>query len=256
MKIIKSKDNPSYKLAVKLTKRKFRESTGLYLLEGIKPLEDAIDEGISIEQIYVAEGSDMDKLPEDKVCILDRKLFGVISDTMTSQGVVAVLRQQPSDEHKLGNVISNDGPIIILDRIQDPGNMGTIIRTAEAAGFTGVILINGCVDPYSSKVVRAAAGSLLRVPVVSKVDTDVLLSHIKSSHRVLAVTALENAVSYSQIPKDGKIAIVIGNEGQGVSDKFVESADLKIKIPMAGAIESLNAAVAAGILMYESQKKK
>ena len=255
MKIIKSKDNPSYKLAMKLTKRKFRDSTGLYLLEGIKPLEDAINEGISIEQIYVAEGSDTHGLPDDKVCILDKKLFEAISDTATSQGIVAVVRQQSSDEHKLDELISSDDPIIILDRIQDPGNMGTIIRTAEAAGFAGVILVSGCVDPYGSKVVRATAGSLLRVPIVSKVDTDVLINHIKFSHRVLAVTALEDAVSYSQIPKDGKVAIVIGNEGQGVSDKFVESADLKIKIPMAGAIESLNAAVAAGILMYESQKK-
>ncbi|MBQ0078913.1 MAG: RNA methyltransferase [Eubacterium sp.] len=257
MKIIRSKDNSTYKLAVKLLKRKFRDDTGMYLLEGVKPVLDAIDNGQRIEYIFI-EDSDSDRgipgFPESMVIGLDKKLFAEISDTNTSQGMIAMVQQQPSGDEQLDKLLEGEGKLMVLDRIQDPGNMGTIIRTAEAAGYGGVLLMKGCVDPYSPKVVRAAAGSLFRIPVVQKVSEEKLFAGAKASGRTMFVTALEDAIDYSEGQYDNKSIIVIGNEGQGVSENFKNAADFKIKIPMAGAIESLNAAVAAGILMYQSQK--
>ncbi|MDY4959958.1 MAG: RNA methyltransferase, partial [Lentihominibacter sp.] len=164
MKLISSRDNPTYKLALKLTRRKYRDETGMYLLEGVKPLEDAISAGMDIEQIFVAEGTGEHKLPEGSTVMLERNLFAELSDTRSSQGVIAMIRQQSSEPGRLMKLASGDRGMLVLDRIQDPGNMGTMIRTAEAAAIAGVVLIKGCVDPYSPKVVRAAAGSLFRVP--------------------------------------------------------------------------------------------
>ncbi|MDD6539214.1 MAG: RNA methyltransferase [Firmicutes bacterium] len=254
MKLISSRDNPTYKLALKLTRRKYRDETGTYLLEGVKPLEDAISAGMDIEQIFVAEGTGEHNLPEGSTVILERNLFAELSDTRSSQGVIAMVRQQSSEPGRIMKLASGDGGMLVLDRIQDPGNMGTMIRTAEAAAMAGVVLIKGCVDPYSPKVVRAAAGSLFRVPIVQKVETEELLDTARKTGRRVAVTALEGASDYRDAGLGGRDMIVIGNEGQGVSESFIEASDLKIKIPMAGSIESLNAAVAAGILMYESQR--
>lgn len=258
MKIIRSKDNSTYKLAVKLTKRKFRDDTGMYLLEGVKPVLDAINGNQRVEYIFVEEGSGQGIIgfPESRIIALDKKLFAEIADTNTSQGMIAMVQQQPSGDDRLEQLLQDKGRLIVLDRIQDPGNMGTMIRTAEAAGMAGVILMKGCVDPYSPKVVRAAAGSLFRIPVVQKVSETLLFAGAKAAGRKMFVTALEDAIDYSDGEYDDKSIIVIGNEGQGVSDNFKDAADFKIKIPMEGAIESLNAAVAAGILMYESHKNK
>ncbi|MDO4197209.1 MAG: RNA methyltransferase [Prevotellaceae bacterium] len=254
MKVIRSKDNSTYKLAVKLARRKFRDDTGMYLLEGVKPLRDAIETGVRIEYIFASEDAAAEGFPQEKLIILDRKLFGELSDTPSSQGIVAMVQQQPSSQERLKEMLSASGRLVVLDRIQDPGNMGTIIRTAEAAGYAGVILMKGCADPYSPKVVRAAAGSLFRMPVIHSVTESALFAELKLHGRSMFVTALKDAVDYREAGYGSNSVIVIGNEGQGVSDSFIDTADYIIKIPMAGAIESLNAAVAAGILMYESQR--
>ena len=252
MKKITSKDNPEYKKALKLTRKKYRDREGLYLIEGIKPLEDALQTGCSIEKIFVTEGEENHGFPESITDIISPALFAELSDTETSQGVIAVVRQQdPSGAEKM---LSGGGRLLVLDRIQDPGNLGTMIRTAEAAGMAGVVLLKGCADVYSPKVVRAAAGSLFRMDIFTGAEEELLIDKLKNFDRKIVVTALEGASEYTDVTYDNNCAIVIGNEGQGVSRGFLEHADLKIKIPMAGAIESLNAAVAAGIIMYESQK--
>ncbi|MBQ8151543.1 MAG: RNA methyltransferase [Firmicutes bacterium] len=256
MKIIKSKDNARYKAALKLKSRKYRDETGLYLLEGIKPLKDALEYGTQPEAVFIEEGSGAGMIPDDRAFGITRELFAQLSDTENSQGVISVFRQQPSGEERLAQILDGDGHILILDRIQDPGNMGTMIRTAEAAGYGGVVLLKGCTDVYSPKVVRSAAGSVMRVPIVSRADEDKLISLSGSTGRKLVVTALEGAMDYREARYPERSLLVIGNEGKGVSEGLMKAADVKIKIPMAGAIESLNAAVAAGILMYESQNIK
>ena len=131
--------------------------------------------------------------------------------------------------------------------------MGTIIRTAEAAGYGCVLLMAGCTDAYAPKVVRAAAGSLLRMPILQENDIAETAGRLQALHRKIAVTSLEEAQDYRDADLGENVALVIGNEGRGVRQEFLDIADIKIRIPMAGSIESLNAAVAAGILMYQSR---
>ena len=131
--------------------------------------------------------------------------------------------------------------------------MGTIIRTAEAAGYGGVLLMAGCTDVYAPKVVRAAAGSLLRMPILQENDIAETAGRLHALHRKIAVTSLEEAQDYRDADLGENVALIIGNEGRGVRQEFLDIADIKIRIPMAGSIESLNAAVAAGILMYQSR---
>ena len=260
MKTIGSRDNPIYKKARKLLKRKYRDAYGLYLLEGIKPLRDAISLGIEIEEIFVCDGEMDISAPKDSgydFTILDRELFKMLTDTEHSQGVISVVKKVKCGVDSLEEMKNcGSGNLVILDRLQDPGNVGTVIRTAEAAGYSGVVTVTGCADVYSPKVVRAAAGSLFRVPVIDGGDQEMLIPELKKYGFKIAATSLDGDTLYRDADISESTALVIGNEGNGVGNEFLEAADLKIKIPMMGSIESLNAAVAAGILMYQSNKIK
>ena len=145
---------------------------------------------------------------------------------------------------------------VILDRLQDPGNIGSIVRTAEAAGFGTLIAIKGTGDVYSPKTVRAAAGSLLRVDVFEGMDSGEAVRLCREQGMRIIASDLEGAAEYTDADLTGDIAIVIGNEGNGISDEFREAADTLVRIPMEGDIESLNAAAAAGVLMYESMRQR
>ncbi len=256
MKVITSRENSIYKQTAKLLRKKSRDETGQYLVEGTKPLRDALEMGLMIEKIFACIGKEPeDWIPREKCILLEEKLFSGLSDTVHSQGIIAVVRKPQMDrESFLARTVGR--PLAVLDRIQDPGNAGTIIRTAEAAGCGGVIALRGSTDPYAPKVVRSAAGALFRMPLLTEVSEEdlVLLTH--DSGRKLVVTALEGARDCftAQIPPDA--ALVIGNEGSGVSSGLLEAADLRVMIPMQGKIESLNAAVAAGILMYRITEGK
>ncbi len=254
MKKISSKDNSIYKSALKLTKKKYRDETGKYLLEGVKPVEDAVNIGIDIDTVFISDGADMKvNLPENITIGLEKKLFESLSDTKTTQGVIAVVRKKSYSENEFAEMTAG-GNIVVMDRLQDPGNIGTIIRTAEAAGYRGIVMISGSGDVYAPKVVRAAAGSLFRMPVMFMPDASGAAEMFKRLGRKIVVTSLDNSVNCFEADLTEDIALVIGNEGRGVSESFMNCADIKVKIPMEGSIESLNAAVAAGILMYQSQK--
>lgn len=259
MKTIKSKENSTYKSALKLIKKKYRDETGLYLLEGVKPLADALAMGMDVKSIFLCEGTEQVAEFDERLCMmLDKKLFANLSDTDTSQGVIAVAARKTYSPEEFANEVSGssgDGNIVILDRLQDPGNIGTIIRTAEAAGYRGIIVISGSGDVYSPKVVRAAAGSLFRMPVIGAKDAQEAADMVRKMNKKLTVTCLEDAADCFETDLTKDIALVIGNEGRGVSERLMELSDIRVKIPMQGSIESLNAAVAAGILMYQSQKK-
>lgn len=260
MKTISSKDNSIYKDILRLTRKKYRDAEGAYILEGIKPLMDAISEDAGIERVFVADDMDNADAEDvlrryfgDSLIRLDRKLFGTLSDTETSQGVISVVRKR---EYSLSDIaaLTNDGKgnVLILDRLQDPGNTGTVIRTAEAAGYAAVIVMRGSADVYSPKVVRAASGSLFRVPVIQAETFDEVRRAVKAAGLVLTVTSPDAEIMYYDARLDRSTALVIGNEGNGVSGEFMKGADVTVGIPMKGSIESLNAAVAAGILMYRS----
>lgn len=255
MKEIRSKDNPVFKAAVKLTKKKYRDAEGCYLLEGVKPLRDAIAMGIMPESVFIMEGTEIDlALPENNMIVVDEKIFEKLSSTEKSQGVVAVVKKKAYRESDFAEAVAG-GNVVVLDRLQDPGNIGTIVRTAEAAGYKGIIAITGNGDIYSPKVVRAAAGSVMRMPIMGVQEVWQAVDMLKRFGKKIVVTALDAENDCFEADLSENIALVIGNEGQGVSNEFISAADLKIKIPMEGSIESLNAAVAAGILMYQSKKK-
>ena len=278
MKTITSRDNPTYRDALKLLRKKYRDEKGMYLVEGIKPMLDALKEGIKIRGLFVRDGRFELSGPEEdgssrgiilqtedgpvhiyekdcSIWILAGELFDKLADTENSQGVIAQveIKEDPAEEffEKL-----RTGNILVLDRIQDPGNAGTMIRTAEAAGFDGIAALKGTVDIYSPKVVRAAAGSLFRMSVLSGITDRELIGRLKNTPSRLAITSADGGSDCFEADLKGPIALAIGNEGRGVSESLMDAADIRLMIPMEGKIESLNAAVAAGILMYQINNRK
>lgn len=258
MKTIRSKDNPTYKDAVRLLRRKYRDQTGMFLLEGPRPVIDALKAGNNIETVFFMEtAADSPEAQEaERLCVekgihavlLADDLFDRLSETEHSQGVLAIACKSIPQELS--------GSVVILDRLQDPGNIGTIIRTAEAAGFGALIAIKGTGDIYSPKTARAAAGSLLRVDVFEGMETDAAVSLCRERGLRIIASDLEGAVEYTAADMAGNMALVIGNEGSGISGAFRDAADEKVRIPMEGNIESLNAAAAAAVLMYEALRQR
>lgn len=256
MREIRSKDNKIWKRCEQLTMRKYRDRSGLYLIEGENLLDEAIRNHVRIETVLVREDCQKALPPEaaDKAFLLDARLFDKLAQTVTSQGILAVVaKAEVRKEDFIGLPGSN---FIVLDRLQDPGNIGTILRTADAAGYRLAILMKGTADVYAPKVVRAATGSLFRMPVVSMASTEELVEFTRAAGKKLTATCLDAQRCYYDEDLTHDIALVIGNEGCGVAPALIESSELRIKIPMQGNIESLNAAVAAGVLMYEAMRGK
>jgi TrmH family RNA methyltransferase len=252
MREITSKDNKIVKLCEQLAARKYRDRLGLYLIEGENLLEEAVREGAAVDTVLMRKGYSGRMQPglEDKTFVLDEKLFDRLAQTDTSQGILAIVKKpgvSQADFIEKGAV----GNFVVLDRLQDPGNIGTIIRTADAAGYSLIVAMKGTADVFSPKVVRAAAGSLFRVPVVFIDDYDELVAFVKAAGGKLVATCFDTDRYYYDVDLTKNTALIIGNEGNGIAPELIERADVKIKIPMAGTIESLNAAVAAAILMYE-----
>lgn len=256
MREIRSKDNKIWKRCEQLTMRKYRDRSGLYLIEGENLLDEAIRNHVRIETVLVREDCQKALPPEaaDKAFLLDARLFDKLAQTVTSQGILAVVaKAEVRKEDFIGLPGSN---FIVLDRLQDPGNIGTILRTADAVGYRLAILMKGTADVYAPKVVRAATGSLFRMPVVSMASTEELVEFTRAAGKKLTATCLDAQRCYYDEDLTHDIALVIGNEGSGVAPALIESSELRIKIPMQGNIESLNAAVAAGVLMYEAMRGK
>ena len=256
MREIRSKDNKIWKRCEQLTMRKYRDRSGLYLIEGENLLDEAIRNHVRIETVLVREDCQKALPPEaaDKAFLLDARLFDKLAQTVTSQGILAVVAK--ADVRKEDFIGLPGSNFIVLDRLQDPGNIGTILRTADAAGYRLAILMKGTADVYAPKVVRAATGSLFRMPVVSMASTEELVEFTRAAGKKLTATCLDAQRCYYDEDLTHDIALVIGNEGSGVAPALIESSELRIKIPMQGNIESLNAAVAAGVLMYEAMRGK
>ncbi len=263
MKEILSDKNKIFRHALELKKKKYRDKWREYLIEGPNLVEEALKEGVEIKTLMVRDdvgpdspggvGPDFSEVPGDRIYKLPPSLFSKLSDTVTPQGVIGVvaMKETAPYEMELG-----DGNIIVLDRLQDPGNIGTILRTADAAGFSLAVFLKGTADPYSPKAVRSAAGSVLRMPVAFFEDGEELSAFLKARNKKLAVSCMDAPKAYFQEDLSRDCAIVVGNEGNGVAPELIEMSDIKIRIPMAGNTESLNASMAAGILMYERIRSK
>lgn len=212
-----------------------------------------------IRQIYVSERfrneHASDGLLRDRQFeVLSDHVFETVSDTRTPQGVLCLL-QMP--EYTLEDIWCSAHPhILLLESIQDPGNLGTMIRTGEGAGISGIIMNRTTVDIYSPKVVRATMGSIFRVPFVAVDDFEDVLCKLRQRGVKLFAAHLEGAYSYTEADYTSGCAFLVGNEGSGLSDAASSQADCRVRIPMEGRVESLNAAIAATLLMYEAARQR
>ncbi len=264
MKRITSVDNHIYRAALQLKQKKHRDEQGKYLIEGPNLIREALQNGGMLEQIVFSEEYLSEDCAEESLslpmnlpmAVMPSVLFRKLSETETPQGILAVVKKRVFTVEEFFRPGVSSTNIIVLDRLQDPGNIGTILRTADAAGYMGAILLKGTADIYSPKIVRAAAGSLFRLPVLmtgSPEETTNLLRHYRKH---IICTAPDCTRFYYDVDLEENAAVIIGNEGNGVCDEFMEQSDILVKIPMEGTIESLNAAVSAGILMYESVRQR
>ena len=255
---ITSADNSRVKLVRKLSTRKGRLEERAFTAEGRNLVEEILDRDIKPRFILVSDkcsGEDMlrSAIESDDimVCELPDKIFAKLTDAEHGIGMLAVVDTPTTGAVALESLSADDN-ILVLDRIQDPGNMGTLIRTSVAAGYKAIIASKGTADVYSNKVLRATVGTVFEIPVIYAKDQSELISLLKDSGKRIAVTEVDRGVPYYETDLSKGIALVIGNEGAGVSDELIDLADIRVTIPMKGHIESLNAAVAAAILMYES----
>lgn len=224
---------------------KEREKTGTFLVEGFHLVEEAFKAEAIIDLIISEEidvpSWDYGDIP---ITIVTKEIIKELSDTETPQGIFALCRQLDYPE-----ILSTAQTFIAIDQVQDPGNMGTIIRTADAAGVDAVIIGEGTVDIYNPKVVRSGQGSHFHLPIV-KTNLSAFIDALKERHIPVYGTALENGRNYREIEKTDTFCLILGNEGSGVSKQVLSKTDTNLYIPIHGKSESLNVAVAAGILMY------
>jgi len=249
---IESVKNKRVKQWKKLHTRKEREKTKTYLVESFHLVEEALKSQADVKELILQEGISsqlVETFPEENVFTVTAEVAQAISGTETTQGIFAVLSIP-----EIETIDFIAGPYLLLDRVQDPGNVGTMVRTAVAAGFAGVILGEGCADLYNAKTLRSAQGSHFHLNVIRQPLVEVI-EFFKSEQVPVYGSALdEKALSYTAVQKTEKFALIMGNEGQGISKDILDQTTDNLYIPIKGRAESLNVAVAAGILMFELQK--
>lgn len=261
--MITSNSNPKVKkLLTWQKKRKEREEDGIYIVEGLRMFVEAPQD--KVREVYVSESFYKKKREElcldawgKKLEILSDSVYGHVSDTKTPQGVLVVMEQmQYSLEEVITEKEGKASLLMVLDNLQDPGNLGTILRAGEAAGVTGVVMSSDCVDIYNPKVIRSTMGSIYRMPFiyVENLPTVVKMLGEKEIHTYAA--HLKGKRSYEEEDFTKGTAFLIGNEGNGLQDEVADAAEIYVKIPMCGEVESLNAAIAASVLMFEAARQR
>ncbi len=256
---ITSLQNKHIKYIRGLQLKKNRKIFKQYIIEGIRSVEEAILHNIPIEYIVYTEQILENKtaygllrdLPGHVKCLeISNHIFENISDLQSPQGILAVINIV---DWRFEDILCGKNDLwIVMDRIQDPGNMGAIIRTAEAIGAKGIVLTKGCVDPYNNKTVRATMGALFHIPILQATNNDYWINYFNSNAIKIIACDLDTEKTYLDIDYSGRIAIIIGNEGNGIDRQLLDHADHTVKLPIIGRIESLNASVAAGIMMYKA----
>lgn len=258
IKYLNSKSNDNIKLLKSLSKKKFRDKLFMYVVEGKRIIEHGFENKVEFESIFVSEESFYNELNSDLIGILENSdinvfklemdLFKTLSETENSQGFMAIVKKSTLEVD-----FNNYDKILYVDRVQDPGNLGTIIRTADSSGIDCIVYNKGTVDPYNNKTVRSAMGSIYYMPIVKVEDDEDSIMELKSSGHRIITTSLDTDKFYNEIDYGQKYVIVVGNEGQGVSDEISASSDEKVKIPIYGKAESLNVAIATALILYEAK---
>ena len=260
MQIISSKDNELIKHIKKLKDKKHRDESNEYIIEGVKLIEEAVKENARIKKIIVCEDTTrtyeipthiMYEIAKYECVYVTDKIFASITQVTNPQGIMAIIEKGDTD----AQIDYTQDIIVALDDVQDPGNLGTILRTVDSIGLNQIIVSKGTADAFNSKVVRSTMGAIFRVKIIEVENLPQAIKEMRRHHFKLMVTSLQTDNSIYDIQFNKKI-IVIGNESNGVSKEILEMADEKAKIPMLGKTESLNASVAAGVVMYEYVRQK
>lgn len=256
--MITSTSNPQVKRLLQLQKKsKARNEEGVFVVEGLRMFVEVPKE--RVEKVYVSETlynkkkheSNWEEFPLE---ILSDSVFKHVSDTQTPQGVLCTVKQEQYD---VATLLDIENPhFMVLDNLQDPGNLGTIVRTAEGAGVDAVFMSKDCVDIYNPKTIRSTMGSIYRVPTIYIEDTVKLLELFKEKGIKSYAAHLDGKNSYDKEDYCTGTAILIGNEGNGLRDEVSNKADIWVRIPMEGQVESLNAAIAASVLMFEVARQR
>lgn len=265
IKEITSKDNAIFKLIKSLKVKKNRIREALFVVEGPKQVIEAGSSRYGIRYLVVRRDR-LDFFKNDgffeeisatkvEIISMDESLFRQIADTENSQGILAVLSYEMLSGEDLMRQISADSNVLILDRLQDPGNIGTLVRTAEGAGFKGVVLLKGSGDVFSPKAIRAGGGATLRMPVTMIDDAYSLRELSDRFSKRLVVTDVSSGLAYYDVDLSENVFLVMGNEGRGVSKEVLDLADVRINIPTEGLLESLNVATAGAVLMMDSLRQ-
>lgn len=253
MNYIESKDNKKLKQINKLSKRKYREELELTVVEGLRSVRQLIDDKLEIQEVFVAEDRKdeiLETIGEDLgITINIVKHFDIISDTVNSQGILAIVKISKWDR----KIIESSKKLLILDRLQDPGNVGTIFRTAIATNFGAILYTKGTVDIFSPKVNRSAMGVNLVMPTF-EIDF-ALMKELRKDFRIYATMLDKEEKTYSEVDYGEKFALVLGNEANGIDEDIAKLADEKIYIPISDRIESLNVSIAGAVIMFKSEEK-
>lgn len=256
--MITSTSNPQVKRLLQLQKKsKVRNEEKVFVVEGLRMFVEVPKE--RVEKVYVSENFYNKKKQELNwgefpIEILSDSVFKHVSDTQTPQGVLCIVKQEKQDLDSLLNI--ENPHFMVLDNLQDPGNMGTIIRTAEGAGVDAVFMSRDCVDIYNPKTIRSTMGSIYRMPFIYIEEIIPLLEEFRKKGIKSYAAHLDGKNSYDQEDYCKGTAILIGNEGNGLRDEVAEKADIWVRIPMEGQVESLNAAIAASVLMFEVARQR
>ena len=257
---ISSKENSFVKHVKKLKDKKYRDISGEYIIEGINLVKEAIQEKANIKQFVLCDDCEKNEsIPKELMyeiakyeCVyVTEKIFKYLSEVQEPQGIIAIIGKEGKDT----NIDYSEDIIVALDNVQDPGNLGTILRTVDSIGLTQILVSKGTADSYNPKVVRSTMGAIFRVKIIECDDLAKTLKEIKKQKFKIVVSSLQTNNSIYDINYNKKV-IVIGNEANGVEKEIQEMADEKIKIPMLGKTESLNASVATGIILYEYVRQK
>ena len=260
MQTITSKDNELIKHIRKLKDKKYRDESNEYVVEGVKLVEEAVKENAKIKQIIVCEDTTstyeipthiMLEIAKYECISVSDKIFNIITQVTNPQGIMAIIEKNAQN----AKIDYTQDIIVVLDDVQDPGNLGTILRTVDSIGLNQIIVSKGTADAFNSKVVRSTMGAIFRIKIIEVENLAQAIKEMRKHHFKLMVTSLQTKNSIYDIDFNKKI-IVIGNEANGVSKEIQDMADEKAKIPMLGRTESLNASVAAGVVMYEYVRQK
>lgn len=266
MVLITSSQNPEIKLYVFLLKKKYRDRTEMIPLEGVRLIEEALQQEVEFTSVLYSEellkrlkGKELlqtisIRQPGVRILNIAKGLLKETADTENPQGILAVVKKP---EYYLSQVTESKNPfVLVISGVQDPGNLGSIIRTASAALVSGVIVTRGTVDIYNPKTLRGTMGAIFQVPVVVVKDVQSIISYLQDCNIQIVVTDLEGEVSCFQANLTVPTAVVFGSEAFGVSEEFKNAADLLMKIPLLGPAESLNVSVSAGVIVYEGIRQR